>query len=206
MGDPFRHCLVADVSGRALCRCRKFLDFILVGFVKGTIRGTEAALGLLDRNSAEPVLCNTSRVSRCLGSKDSKMPSSSYGSGGCGFESRRACHRNPCPAGVSLVEVWDCCRVAPKILGKILVQHLLFGSGQEFLGRLTSSRVSPQYLRCVTRLGSSTERYHDWQSRGQGFESSQLRGERFPGTSGIAGVSGRMGSDREQMLGISVGI
>ena len=110
-----------------------------------------------------PILCSALAVS-----------ASDYGSGGCGFESRRACRGHPCPARVSLAEVCDCCRVAPKILGKFLVQHLLFGSGQEFLSRLTSSRVSPQHLRCVTRPGSSTEPYHDGQSRGRGFESHHL--------------------------------
>ena len=97
-----------------------------------------------------------------------------YGSEGWVFESRRACRGHPCTTWVSLAEVCDCCRVTPKNLGKFLVQHLLFGSGQEFLSRLTSSRVSPQHLRCVTRPGSSTEPYHDGQSRGRGFESHHL--------------------------------
>jgi hypothetical protein len=49
--------------------------------------------------------------------------------------------------------VCNCCRVAPKNLGKILVGHLLSGSGQEFVSDLTSTRTSLQHPRYVTRLG-----------------------------------------------------
>jgi hypothetical protein len=113
-----RHLCAPGNRRNSRCCYPEILGFILVRFRWTVESGGLTPLDLRTDNSAQAVLCNTSRVSLSLRSKGCERASSSYGSGGWGFESLRACHRNPCSARVSLVEVCNCCRVAPKNLGR----------------------------------------------------------------------------------------
>ena len=71
----------------------EILGFILVRISEKAVNAPRTSLGLRAGNIAEPVLCNTSRVLRSLWRKESQPFCPSYGSGGWGFESLRACHQ-----------------------------------------------------------------------------------------------------------------
>jgi hypothetical protein len=116
-----------------------------------------------------------------------------YGSDGWQLESLRTCHGNPCAARASPPSGCNSRRVTAQFLGCILVDP-----------RNSLAQPRPASTRTVTQKGSSQAtaakscrhlrtRRVVWQSRGQGFESRQLHGERNvrnPCYGRVFGVSG----------------
>jgi hypothetical protein len=73
-------------------------------------------------NRRQPLVRITSSPVKALVRLARVCPCADRESGGWGFESLWACHGNPCTARVPLVELPNYCRVAPKLLGRILVE------------------------------------------------------------------------------------